>query len=124
MGYPKCTTELIESAVRLKKNGMSNKDMAACLGISESTLYKWLRNPKSRNQVELCQSLKNAEGEFFAALRSKIMAKTDEDWKAAAWMLERMRPEEYGRPEARLQREEPADDRPVIVLGVEARPLG
>ena len=122
MGYPKCTTELIKEAVRLKKNGMSNKDMAACLGISESTLYKWLRNPKSKNQVELCQSLKNAEGEFFAALRSKIMAKTGEDWKAAAWMLERLRPDEYGRPEARLS-QAPADDAPVIVLGVEPRKL-
>lgn len=108
MGHPKCTKELIADAVAYKKSGMSNKDMCACLGISEAAFYRWLQHPKSRNQVELIESLKKAEGEFYAALRSKVIKAGDRDWKAAAWMLERTRPEEYARPEVRMGREEAA----------------
>lgn len=97
MGYPKCTEQLVIDAVRLKKNGMSNKDMASCLGIAERTFYKWLNDPKSENQRQLGQSLKSAEAEFKAALRSRIMKASEGDWKAAAWMLERQYPDEYSR---------------------------
>lgn len=102
MGKPKCTSELIEQAVELKRGGMSNKDMCACLGISETTLYKWIGRPSSKRQVELAEALKRTESDFKAALRSRIIGKSSDDWKAAAWMLERMYPTEYARPEVRL----------------------
>ena len=97
MGYPKCTREAIAQAVKYRKNGMSNKDIAACIGICERTFYKWLNDPKSENQRQLGQELKSAEAEFKAALRSKIIKASDDSWQAAAWMLERGYPEEYSR---------------------------
>ena len=96
---PKCTDKLIEEAVRLKKNGMNNKDMAAMLGIGETTFYRWLLDDGNEQHRKFRESLENAEAEFFAALRSKVMAHTDDSWQAAAWMLERLRPDEYGRRE-------------------------
>lgn len=109
---PKCTKELIAEAVKLKKTGMSNKDMCSCLGINEATLYKWLGDPKTPNHVELSKALKKTEGEFKAALRMRIIKKSSENWQAAAWMLERMYPDEYARPEIQLAQraaEEAAD---------------
>ena len=98
MGYPRCTQEVIADAVKFKKNGMSNKDIAACIGISEKSFYRWVNEPKSDMQRQFGQALKNSEAEFKAALRSRIMKASDEGaWQAAAWMLERGYPDEYGR---------------------------
>ena len=97
MTRPKCDKQTIDQAVKYKRNGMNNKDIAACIGISERTFYKWLNEPKSENQIQFGQSLKNAESEFKAALRSRIMRASDDSWQAAAWMLERLYPDEYGK---------------------------
>ena len=102
MGRPKCTQEVIEMAVKCKKNGMSNKDIAAYIGISERAFYKWVSTPKTDNQVQLVQSLKAAEVEHKAALRSRIMQASDKSWQAAAWILERQYPDEFARPEVQL----------------------
>ena len=118
MGKPKCTQELIAEAVELKSGGMSNRDMCAVLGISESTFYKWLSDPRSKNQSELSEALKRAEGEFYRALRDRIVSASEHDWKAAAWMLERTRPDEFGRD--RHLRPQKGDQAPTVVLGVEA----
>lgn len=109
MGYPKCTQEAIDQAVACKKNGMSNKDIAAYIGIDERTFYKWKNEPKSDSQRQLGQSLKEAESEFKAALRSKVIKASDRDWKAAAWTLERMYPDEYARPEVQFAKQAAQD---------------
>lgn len=117
MGYPKCTQEVIEQATACKRNGMSNKDIIAFIGVHESTFYRWLNNPKTDNQRKLGESLKSAESSFKAALRSRIV-KASEDprhWQAAAWTLERMYPDEYGRPEARMRQEAETADVPTFV---------
>ena len=104
MGKPKCTTELVQTAVRLKKAGATNKDIAAALCIAESTFYEWLGNPKTPNQSELLESLKKAEGEFKTSLVNNIIkAGKEKDWKAHAWLLERRYPDEYGRKEPTTQ---------------------
>lgn len=118
MGKPKCTKELIAEAVELKSGGMSNRDMCAVLGVSESTFYKWLSDPRSKNQSELSEALKKAESKWKASLRGRISKASDKDWKAAAWMLERTYPEEFGRD--RHLRPQKGDQAPTVVLGVEA----
>lgn len=96
---PKCTDKLIAEAEQFKRNGMNNKDMAAMLGIGETTFYRWLADDSDPQHRKFRESLERAEAAFFAALRSKVMAHTDDSWQAAAWMLERLRPDEYGRRE-------------------------
>lgn len=100
----KCTPELVDEAEKLKKNGMSNADIVSCLRIGRSTFYRWLSNPRTSEEKELVDRLKGAEAEFKAALRSRIIAKSRDNWQAAAWMLERMFPDEYARPEVQLAR--------------------
>ena len=115
MAKGKCTEQVIEEAVNLKRNGMTNKDIAAYIGIAEQTFYKWLNQPKGKLQREFSESLKKTEPEFKAALRSKILkAAEGGTWQAAAWLLERLYPEEYGRKE-RAAAEPEAKDTPVIV---------
>ena len=101
MAKPKCTPELIEAASELKRGGMNNKDTARCLGISEATLYRWLSSPTCEEHREFCESLKRAEVEYKSTLRERIIKAAERDWKAAAWLLERRYPDEYGRRERR-----------------------
>lgn len=115
MGYPRCTDQVIQEAIAMKKNGASNVDIAAYIGVSERTFYRWLNTPTSEKQRQFSQALKKAEPEFKAALRSKILdASQHGSWQAAAWMLERLYPDEYGRKD-RVQAETKAEQVPVIV---------
>ena len=105
----KCTKEAIERAVDLKKGGAHNKDIAAALGIHQSTFYEWLSNPKSAKQKEFSERIKKAEADYKNALLVTIeKASRERDWKAAAWLLERKYPDEYARTDriqAQVQQE-------------------
>lgn len=103
MGKAKCTKEAIAIAVRLKKGGANNRDIAAALGINERTFYKWTNDPKSENQRQLGQALKKAETDYKGALLGIIAKSAQErDWKAAAWLLERKYPKEFSLSPARF----------------------
>lgn len=94
----KCTKEAIERAVSLKKGGANNRDIAAALGIHESTFYAWLNQPKSDKQREFSEGIKKAEADYKNALLRIILRDASErDWHAAAWLLERKYPSEYAR---------------------------
>lgn len=98
MPKPKCDDELVRRAVKLKKGGATNVDIAKALGISESTFYRWVSTPSTDAERELSESLKKAEADYKNALQGIIAkAAQERDWKAAAWLLERKYPEEYGR---------------------------
>lgn len=98
MGKPRCTQEAIADAVRLKKAGVNNRDIAAALGIHERTFYKWVNDPKTENQRQLGQALKKCEADYKASLLTLIHnSAVKRDWKAAAWLLERKYPQEYAR---------------------------
>lgn len=115
MSRPRCTQELIDEAVRLKKTGAKNKDIYEYVGISETTFYRWVNQPKSDMQRKLGEELKKAEPVFKAALRSKIMTAAENgSWQAAAWLLERLYPDEYSRKD-RIQAEAKVEQVPVIV---------
>ena len=88
----------MESALKLKKGGANNKDIAAALGVCPQTFYRWIGEPKTELQRELRDGLKKAEADYKNALLA-IIAKSAEtrDWKAAAWLLERKYPGEYAR---------------------------
>lgn len=103
LAKPKCTKRLIEEAAALKRQGMSNRDIAACVGINESTFYEWLKDAdENAMHGKFAKALKEAEGEFKAALRDQIIKHGRKEWQANAWLLERTFPEEYARPEVQL----------------------
>lgn len=42
----KLTQEMVDEAIRLKADGLSNGDIICALGIHESTFYRWIGEPK------------------------------------------------------------------------------
>ena len=120
---PKLTYELIEQMAKLKADGLSNKDVCRAVGISEQTFYRWTGDPKNKLQRELCERLKKEEAAFkrtlLTTIRSAALEKT-QHWTAAAWLLERSYPDEFGRPDRRCE-EKPKEDVPQITLGVELK---
>lgn len=125
MPKPKLTEEMVEQAIKLKGDGLSNGDIICALGIHESTFYRWIGNPKNKLQRTLCEGLKKEEAQFKQTLLTTIRAAAlarNQYWTAAAWLLERKYPDEYGKAER--QRDGGADEAaPKIVLGVVARPV-
>jgi transposase len=98
MGKPKCTNDAIEAAIKLKKGGANDKDIAAALGVTAETFCRWKNDPKTDKQQQLSQGLKKAEADYKNALVGIILRDASQrDWKAAAWLLERKYPEEYAR---------------------------
>lgn len=125
MGRPKLTQELVDKAIALKADGLSNGDIICALGIHESTFYRWIGDPKNKLQRELSEGLKREEAAFkqtlLTTIRSAALAR-NQYWTAAAWLLERKYPDEYGKAERRRD-EEGAEAAPKIVLGVTVQPV-
>ena len=125
MGRPKLTEEMVERAIALKADGLSNGDIVCALGIHESTFYRWIGQPRTKLQRELSEGLKKEESDFkrtlLTTIRSAALAR-NQYWTAAAWLLERKYPDEYGKAD---RRRDDADGgaAPKIVLGVVARPV-
>lgn len=119
----KITEDLIKIICELKGKGMSNKDICMAVGIHEATLYRWLNKPSTRLHRVLSEEFKKAEArykqELLDTIRGAALAKR-QYWTAAAWLLERKYPDEFGRPETRKTAVE-TEDAPKIVLGVEVR---
>lgn len=113
MSKEKCTQDAIQRAIKLKSNGVSDKDIAAALCVNPSTFSRWVNHPKSKAQNQLSQQLKKAEADYKSFLLNTIAKSAQtRDWKAAAWLLERKYPQEYGRVERRV--EKPAEEAPEV----------
>lgn len=119
---PRLTQEMVDETIRLKADGLSNGDIVCALGIHGSTFYRWIGDPKNKLQRELSEGLKKEESTFKRALlttiRSAALAR-NQYWTAAAWLLERKHPDEFGKAE-RQRDDAKADAAPKIVLGVVA----
>ena len=122
---PKLTQEIVDEAIRPKADGLSNGDIICALGIHESTFYRWIGDPKNKLQRELSEGLKKEEAAFkqtlLTTIRSAALAR-NQYWTAAAWLLERKYPDEYGKADRRRD-EEGAEAAPKIVLGVTVQPV-
>lgn len=102
---PKLNREVLNRAIELKGGGANDVDIMAAIGISKTTFYSWLNDPKTDLQREFSDGLKKAEADYKNALLAIVMRDAREkDWKAAAWLLERKYPSEYARTD-RVQAE-------------------
>ena len=126
MGRPKLTQELVDRAIALKRDGLSNGDIICALDIHESTFYRWIGDPKNKLQRELSEGLKKEEAAFkqtlLTTIRSAALAR-NQYWTAAAWLLERKYPDEYGKADRRRDEEGSSEAAPKIVLGVTVQPV-
>ena len=123
MAKQKITQELVDNAANLKRNGLSNADIIAALGISETTFYRWLQKPTCKLHRALKESLKRAEAEYKGELLETIKATATREknpqWTAAAWLLERRYPDEFA--QTTRKGDSTTDDVPHISLGVEVK---
>ena len=100
LGSSKLTESLIDEISKLIGGGLTNKDACAIVGISEASLYKWLKEPREGLEIELFKALEKARATRKAFLLQTITrAAQGGTWQAAAWYLERQYPSEYGRPD-------------------------
>lgn len=99
-GNGKLSKDVIKELTRLIRSGINNKDACAVAGVSESTLYRWLQEPRAGLEQELYESLEKAKAERKAFMLTAITtAAKNGTWQAAAWYLERQYPAEYARPD-------------------------
>jgi hypothetical protein len=99
MPRPKLDPAVLQRVVDLIRAGNFLEVAATAAGIHRSTLYRWMRHGREQkrgryrrflNQVEKAQA--EAESRDVAL----IAKAATEDWKAAAWRLERKAPRRYG----------------------------
>lgn len=104
MPKPKLTKELAKEFVKLVEAGATNADACAYIGVDESTFYRWLKNPKTEPERQLCNDIKAAETKRKLWHLRKIQQASDNGaWQASAWYLERRYPREYAKPEVQLR---------------------
>ena len=94
-----CTPDLIERAGELLSGGHPVRAMCRALRIGHTTHYAWMERGERGEQPfadyrdSVRAGMAEAERIALAAVRSAIPT----DWRAGAWWLERVIPEEYGR---------------------------
>lgn len=101
----------------LLRSGCSKRRAAAYVGVDESTIRR-----AEKNDPEFAIEVAKASTQFEVDLVNKMRAQADKFWRAAAWLLERRLPEEFGRPPKR-RREKPVKEKTrheELLEGIEA----
>lgn len=73
--------------------GATRKRAAAIVGISQDTLARW-----EKQDADFAHRLIEAEAHRDRSLIVEIRTAAKRDWRAAAWLLERVAREDYGTP--------------------------
>ena len=90
----KLTERTKNDIVKALKAGNSRKDSAIFAGVAESTFYNWM----DRGRVgEPLYAVEKAEAHSVVRNVAIIQRAAEETWQAAAWWLERKRPDDWGR---------------------------
>lgn len=87
----KYSKETIEKICKYVSLGLTNEKAARCADVGEATFYDWCKT-----KPEFVESLKKARNQGEAANLAIIHKFKQRTWQAAAWLLERQNPEEYG----------------------------
>ena len=98
------TPRVVDKLTLLLANGVPVNVAAAAAGVSRATLYRWLGREEPQF-AELRARVAEARAQGELALVLQIVRESRTRWQSAAWLLERIAPERYGRPGDR-----PADD--------------
>ena len=96
----KLTPELTREITSYIQDGNTPTISATLVGISPSTYFDWMS--KGSNQqpgfMEFSESIKRACAQSIVNRVAHISRVADSgNWRAAAWMLERMAPESFGK---------------------------
>jgi len=113
---PKLTPALQQRIVDMIARGNCRDVASASCGIYTSTLRKWLsKGALARSECRedvysrFLDAMDKAEADLQASMLRNIAEASFNDWRAAAWRLEKLRPQRYGaqirvRVEAEVER--------------------
>jgi hypothetical protein len=88
----KKTPEARKRIIQAIEMGATRRLAALYAGISEALLYEW-----QAEDVEFLEEIKGAEARRSIRWLATIEKASELTWQAAAWKLERLMPDEYGR---------------------------
>ena len=99
MPRPKLDPALTDRLVALIRAGNYLEVAATAAGIHRSTLHRWLRlgrEQKRGRYRKFLNAVEKAQAESESRDVAIIAKAASDDWKAAAWRLERKQPRRYG----------------------------
>lgn len=119
----KLTPRLRERIALAVSSGASYRAAAASAGVAESTLHLWLARGRAEQgaarrargearYVLLVEAVEQASARAEVRAAALFSRAAENDWRAAAWFLERRDPQTFGR---RLSVEHTGDDGPVTI---------
>lgn len=128
------TPELQTRMVELLRLGTYAEDAASDVDISHATYYNWMdRGRKERERLKMVpdakphagetkflrflEAIEGARGKGTVMLHSQVLkSATAGDWRAAAYILERTRPKQYGNQE-RVEHSGSVESRVTVEMG-------
>ena len=95
----KLTPDTKEDIVNALRAGNSRRDSALYAGVSETTFYSWMSRGREGEPLyaEFLEAVEKAEAQSVVRNVAIIQRAAEETWQAAAWWLERKRPDDWGR---------------------------
>lgn len=105
-----CTPELTARIEQSIVAGLSYRDACEVVGISETAFYEWIQRGEAESDrtadghdssiteqpfVVFADTIKKSIPKRKETLLHKI--RSDESWQSAAWLLERLHPQEFSR---------------------------
>lgn len=105
---PKLTHELADHLVALLRAGNYVAVAVRAAGISRALFYQWLDRgasdaPEDAVYADLRERVEEAKAHAEARHVASIAKAASENWQAAAWLLERMYPDRWGRVSVRMR---------------------
>lgn len=87
----KKTPECMQAVIDNIRDGQPITRAARLAGLNPATVHRWREEDE-----EFKEAVEDALEFQIAVLTAKVDRASDTDWKAAAWRLERLRPDEFG----------------------------
>lgn len=100
MGRPTdCTPELTAALCAELKLGMSIRGACQHVGIDDSTFRKWMMRGEAGEEpfVTFRTEATRAKADGVRALVATVRKAASQDWRAAAWILERREPDDWSK---------------------------
>jgi hypothetical protein len=88
----KYNPELLDKICSALRAGNTRKASSEYAGISEVTFYAWIKT-----NLSFLSAVKKAEADAEVSAVAVIKKAMPDTWTAAAWWLERRKPDDYGR---------------------------
>ncbi|MBW1907769.1 MAG: helix-turn-helix domain-containing protein [Deltaproteobacteria bacterium] len=83
--------------------GVSHVRAAVAAGVSERTLYRWLKKGEDDEtagrrtaHARFLKAFRETEAQVLGQIESNVMQASAEDWRAGAWILSKKLPGQYG----------------------------